>query len=451
MIKLTEVGNNMYFGNMIKNIREMCGYSLIDVQKRTGIKESQLCRIELGTRFPTNEQIYILAKLYDTSQQDLIIQRDSDKLLASIRKLNFQDEVLDATKEKLKSKDNYLSTIAGKLKGAAIALESRRYIGCKAKLSDWIFEIINNETSNVETAADIFAGTGVIAKKMLEKYDRVIINDFLYSNNIIYNAFFKKGFWNKEKILNKIGYYNSLDESILPDNYFSINYGGKFFDYEMSKKIGWIREDIELCKEELTEKEFYILLAILIYSIDKHANTLGHFEAYIKKPIKKTKLRLQMIDVKDYDNALIYRCDANELVKKIDSDLVYIDPPYNSRQYCRFYHIYETLVKWDKPVLSGVALKPPIENSSKYCTSKALETFNDLVQNIRARYLVVSYNNTYNSKSSSSINKIQLNDIKSVLEKKGKTKIFSKDYRCFQAGRTDLDNHKELLFVTKVN
>ena len=210
----------MYFGNVIKNIRETQGYSLFDVQRKTGIKESQLCRIESGVRFPTNEQVVLLARLYNMSQKDLIIQRDSDRWLATLNDLSYPDAVLDVAKEKLEFKGNYLSVVAEQVQGAAIALESRRYIGCKTKLSDWIFEIIDKETKEVKTATDIFAGTGVIAKKMLEKYERVIINDLLYSNNVIYKAFLKKGKWNKEKIINKIEYYTSIDESVLEDNYF---------------------------------------------------------------------------------------------------------------------------------------------------------------------------------------------------------------------------------------
>ena len=302
----------------------------------------------------------------------------------------------------------------------------------------------------MHTATDIFAGTGVVAKKMLSMYDNVIINDFLFSNNQIYTAFFKKGEWNKEKILKKLELYNNLDESKLDDNYFSLNYGGKYFDYDMSKKIGWIREDIENSKSELTEKEYAILLTTLIYNIDRHANTLGHFEAYIKKPIKKTELKLKLIDVKEFENLTIYREDSNQLAREIKSDLVYIDPPYNSRQYCRFYHFYETLVKLDKPVLSGVAMKPPAENMSKYCTSQAPKTFSDLIENLDSKYLAVSYNNTYNSKSGSSKNKIELEEIEEVLNAKGKTKKFAKDYRFFNAGKTDLENHQELLYITKV-
>lgn len=440
----------MYIGAVLKNIREEQGFSLLEIQRSTGIKESQLCRIESGSRFPTDKQILILANFYNIDSNQIQIQRDSDKVLENIKHFLNQEQILNVAKQKLESKGNYLSVAADSLPGATIPLESRRYIGCKQKLIDWIFDIIQHETKNIHTATDIFAGTGVVAKKMLSLYDKVIINDFLLSNNQIYKAFFKNGKWNKEKILKKIELYNSLETATLEDNYFSINYGGKYFDYDMSKKIGWIREDIENSKSELTEKEYAILLATLIYNIDKHANTLGHFEAYIKKPIKKSELKLRLIDVKEFKNLTIYREDSNKLAKEIKSDLVYIDPPYNSRQYCRFYHVYENLVKWDKPILSGVAMKPPAENMSKYCTSKAPEAFSDLVKNLDAKYLAVSYNNTYNSKSGSSKNKIKLEEIEEILNAKGETKKFAKDYRFFNAGKSDLENHQELLYITKV-
>jgi adenine-specific DNA-methyltransferase len=135
----------------------------------------------------------------------------------------------------------------------------------------------------------------------------------------------------------------------------------------------------------------------------------------------------------------------------LKADIVYIDPPYNSRQYSRFYHVLETLVKWDKPTLHGVALKPTPENMSDYCRVSAKDRFAELIEDVNAKYIVVSYNNTYNSKSNSSQNKITLEQIKKTLNKQDKTKIFEKDYRHFNAGNTDFDDHKEYIFVTKVN
>jgi adenine-specific DNA-methyltransferase len=192
-------------------------------------------------------------------------------------------------------------------------------------------------------------------------------------------------------------------------------------------------------------------VATLIYNIDKLANTVGHFDAYIKKPIKPQPLRLRLINAQNFDNVEIYRKNANLLARELKSDLVYIDPPYNSRQYCRFYHLYETLVKWDKPKLFGVALKPAPENMSTYCTVKARDSFEDLVCNLTTKFLVVSYNNTYHSKSNSSENKIRLEEIESILNKCGKTKVFECSHRFFNTGKTEFDNHKELLFITEVD
>lgn len=440
----------MYIGTVLKNIREEQGFSLLEIQKETGIKESQLCRIESGIRFPTDDQIFVLAKFYNIDSSQLQIQRESDKILEIIKDVPNQEKVLDVAKQKLESNGNYLTVAADSIPGATIPLESRRYIGCKQKLVDWIFDIIQSNITGIETAADIFAGTGVITKKMLQIYPYVIMNDTLYSNHIIYKAFFEDAEWSKEKIANKLSEYNSLNPKKICDNYFSINFGDKYFDQDKAKLIGFIREDIENIKLELTEKEYAILLSTLIYNIDKTANTLGHFEAYIKKPIKPTPLKLKLVDVQRFSNLKIFQEDSNELAKNIKSDLIYIDPPYNSRQYSRFYHVYETLVKWDKPALSGVAMKPPAENMSKYCTSQAPKAFANLIENLDAKYLAVSYNNTYNSKSGSSKNKITLEEIEEVLNKKGETKKFAKDYRFFNAGKTDLENHQELLYITKV-
>ena len=130
--------------------------------------------------------------------------------------------------------------------------------------------------------------------------------------------------------------------------------------------------------------------------------------------------------------------------------MIYIDPPYNSRQYSRFYHVLETLTKWDKPVLHGVALKPAPENMSDYCRVGAGAKFAELVADVQAKFLVVSYNNTYDSKSNSSRNRITLQDIESVLSQRGKTQVFEKSHRHFNAGNTDFLDHKEYLFVTGV-
>ena len=345
----------------------------------------------------------------------------------------------------------YLSLFTEAIYSKPIALESRRYIGSKARLIDWIMGTIKNETQNVHSFFDVFAGTGVVTKAALANFDYVFTNDFLHSNNIIYKAFFSDGEYDELKIGDFLDRYNEIDPDTIPENYFSINFGGKYFEHEVAKLVGYIRQDIEDNKQNLTEKEYCILIATLIYNIDRLANTVGHFEAYIKKPIKQQPLRLRMIEAEAYDNIEIFKQDSNTLARGLIADVAYIDPPYNSRQYCRFYHVYETLVKWDKPKLYGVALKPAPENMSRYCTSRAVQAFEDLIYSLNVRYIAVSYNNTYNSKSSSSENKISLQQIRGILEKCGTTHVYECSHRFFNAGKTDFNDHKELLFITKVD
>lgn len=348
------------------------------------------------------------------------------------------------------SKDVNQSKPICKINNNSFHLNNRRYIGNKYSLKNWIFSIINNECDTKNTFVDIFAGTGVIAEVASYYFKKVIVNDFLYSNNVIYQAFFGSGEWDKKKIEDIIKSYNTIKAETLEENYFSINFGGKYFSNSSSKIIGFVREDIEKNKNQLTSKEYNILLASLLYSIDKVANTVGHYETYFKKDNFEDNFYLRLIKPLKINNIIIHREDSNKLAKNIEADVVYIDPPYNSRQYSRFYHVLETLTKWDKPKLFGTALKPKEENMSDYCRIKAKVRLSELVNDLKTKYLVVSYNNTYKSKSNSSRNKITLKELEYILKAKGETKIFEKNYKHFNAGNTDFKDHKEYLFVTKI-
>lgn len=327
-------------------------------------------------------------------------------------------------------------------------LENRRYIGNKTKLTKWIKHIIMANTQTGGTFFDVFAGTGSVANALATEFDTVIVNDSLLSNHVIYQAFWGMGHCNPEKLAILAHQFQTLQSDKLTENYFSENFGGKFFSSLAAKQIGYIREHLQIA--DLTEKEFHVLLASLIYSADKIANTVGHFDAYIKKAIAEKPLPFDLINHSSQNKFKIFQQDANELVRTQKADVVYLDPPYNSRQYSRFYHVYETLVKWDKPILSGVAMKPPADNMSEYCRQNAPAVFADLVTHIQAKYIVVSYNNTYFSKSNSSRNKIELQHIQNTLNQRGKTQIFQREHRAFNTGKTEFDNHQELLFVTQV-
>lgn len=332
----------------------------------------------------------------------------------------------------------------------AFEIWNRRYTGSKYKLSDWIAELISENCCG-KSFCDIFAGTGIMSKQMLDTMDELHINDFLFSNEIIYRAFFEQKKYNilkLEKIKEK---FCRLNPNELTENYVSESYGGKFFSNNDALLIGFIREYIE-SSTELNTKEKNILLASLLYSADKCANTVGHYDAYIKGKNIPDTFHFELISPYDVDNKKIRitRKDANQLAKEIRCDIVYIDPPYNSRQYSRFYHVLENITTWKKPTLYGEARKPVAENMSEYCRSSATTTFENLISSLNCKYIVVSYNNTYNSKSNSSRNKISLEDIKTILENKGEVSVYEKSHQYFNAGKTALDDHKELIFIAKV-
>ena len=332
-------------------------------------------------------------------------------------------------------------------------LQNRRYIGSKYKLLDWIFENVQ-ELTNGSSFFDVFAGTGIVAQRFLLSHKRIILNDFLYSNEVIYQAFFNSHNVDFDRIENFASKFFAAAKSSRTQNYFDKNFGGKFFSKRDARIIGFIRQSLDeaLESEEITKAEFNVLLASLIYSADKISNTVGHYDAYIKGGKVRDRFEFLLIEKVDTskNKIEIFRADANLVASKISADIAFLDPPYNSRQYSRFYHVLENLAEWKKPILYGVALKPEPQNVSDYSKTSAPKAFADLVEKLNCRYLVVTYNNTFNPKSSSSRNKITLEEITQILEKKGSTKVLSVGHKFFNSGKTEFDDHREYLFITKV-
>lgn len=338
---------------------------------------------------------------------------------------------------------------AANVKVDPFTIGNRRYIGGKSMLLKSISDSIPDHI-NRGSFCDIFAGTGVVGAHAFSDFESVIFNDLLFSNEIIYKGFFGRGTYSQAKLEDFRNEMSIRATKSMRHNYFSKHFSGKYFSETSAKAIGMIRETVEENSYQFNRRERAIALASLIYSSDRIANTVGHYEAFRKgvDDFKEFEFRL-IAPFRDF-KAEIFRKDANQLAREIRSDVVYIDPPYNSRQYSRFYHLLETLTKWDTPVLQGVALKPPTENVSEYCKVGATDAFEDLIVNLDTGLIIVSYNNTYSSKSSSSRNKISLKEINSILKSKGTTRTKKIPHKYFSAGNTDFNNHIEYLFVTEV-
>lgn len=334
-----------------------------------------------------------------------------------------------------------------------IKINNRRYIGNKYKLLKDIASCIDiSKYPPTCTFADLFAGTGVVSYYFASQGYKIIVNDTLYSSYVAFNAWLSNGEYSTEKISQYIKLFNALKYSDVETNYFSDIYGDKYFSIHDAKKIGYIRDYIEIHKKEMTQREYYILLTSLLYSTDKIANTVGHFEYFLKKTPQDTNFKLEILDLSLKTNALIYNSDANLIANELTSDIVYIDPPYNARQYVNFYHVLENLTRWNKPSeFEGNSMKfKRNELKSGYSRSEAPVLFEDLINKLNCKLIIVSYNNTYQAKSIASINKITEDQIVEILSKKGEVSKKEISYNAFNAGKTDLTGHKEFLYICKV-
>ena len=333
-------------------------------------------------------------------------------------------------------------------KAKTTKINNRRYLGNKYKLLDFIKGTVEKECKGITTVADIFAGTGSVASAFSDK--KLITNDLLYFNHICHVAWFGPEKYDEEKIENLICYYNAVNPQ--EENYMSLNFADTFFSLADCRKIGFIREDIETNYKEnkINARERAILLTSLLYAMDKIANTCGHYDAYIKGASfdRHLELSIPLASNDNNENNQCYNEDSNQLVERIEADLVYIDPPYNSRQYCDAYHLLENVAKWEKPEVKGVALKMDrTALKSDYCTSSATKAFEDLISKITAKYILLSYNNMAEKGNGRSNAKISDDDIMRILSRKGKVKVFSEDYKAFSAGKSNITDNQERLFL----
>lgn len=288
-----------------------------------------------------------------------------------------------------------------------------RYIGGKSLMTERILSVIDENTDNVKTAVDLFSGSGIVAATFKHQNYKVTANDALYFSYVLNRgtlcinkapAFKKLGIKNPIEYLNQLTIENA--EFTLEDcfvyRHFSPNETCQrmYFQNENAVKIDIIRMTIEQWKdtERITEDEYYYLLAGLVSAVPFVSNITGVYAAYLKHWDARTynTLTLKAPDIiASRKKHMAYHMDANELAGMIKSDLTYIDPPYNERQYLPNYHVLETIARYDRPALKGVTgMRDYADEKSAYCQKgRAAEAFNDLLGRLNTKYILISYNN----------------------------------------------------------
>lgn len=317
------------------------------------------------------------------------------------------------------------------------------YIGSKYSLIDFLTSTITDVAgTKVDNRifADLFAGTGIVGSTFKEKGFNVISNDIQYYSYVLNRHLIG----NNPPIVTKyLDYLNNLKgiEGFIYNNYCAGSGSERnYFTDNNGKKCDAIRIELEKLKMNghINENEYYYLLASLINSIDKYANTASVYGAFLKK-IKKSaqkEFKLELLPIIDGSNkSKIYNEDINHLIHYVSGDILYLDPPYNSRQYCTNYHVLETISRYDYPELHGkTGLRDYKSQKSKYCSKRTVkEEFEDLIKNANFQYIFLSYNNE---------GLMPFDTIREIMEKYGKYEVFTTDYKRFRADKEENRNHK---------
>ncbi|MGE5674988.1 MAG: DNA adenine methylase [Mycobacterium leprae] len=340
-------------------------------------------------------------------------------------------------------------------------IQNRKYIGSKHHLLEFIAGIVAEKAPEARSFADLFAGTGVVAHHFARAGMAVTAADTLYHNYLAARCFMggEPGEVDWDRMAELLA---ELDQLEPREGYCTHWYGGSYFTYPNAGRIDAIRESIAYWAAEgdISPQEEAVLLTSLLYGADKVANTCGQYDAFLKhlgsSPYSAEgvhrvdsqvykPLRLGLPQVIESGNAQIRCADAAQVVAEGEWDVLYLDPPYNTRQYVDNYHVLENIARWTKPLLMGKTRKfPRQELKSPYSTRRhAASHMQQLISQARARHILISYNNE-------GIIPDEL--ILQALNARGETQVFTRTYAIFGngAGRSNRRPILERVFYCRV-
>jgi adenine-specific DNA-methyltransferase len=323
------------------------------------------------------------------------------------------------------------------------------YIGSKFSLLPFIENVFREIRDGGEAVfCDIFAGTGAVGRHFKRVGLRVIANDiqhYAYALNKAYLEInhppdfarlrreFAASFAHRKEagpVLQTLAFVGGLrGRRGFLSNHYSPAGERLYYTEANAKKADAIRQSLDQWRGQgwINEEEYFYLLCSLLEAIDQVANTASVYGAYLKQ-FKASALRPLQLKPLDLSNHVTgcraHQRDANELIREIECDVLYLDPPYNHRQYGANYHVLETIAAYDSPALKGVTGMRAYSRS-RYCQPKAAaEALEDLVRNARTKHILMSYNDE---------GLLGLDEVRRILAARGAPRSFEQAYPRFKA------------------
>lgn len=316
------------------------------------------------------------------------------------------------------------------------------YIGSKYKLSDFISNTVTNVVGNdlsEKIFCDLFAGTGIVGRNFKTKVKKIISNDLEY-----YSYVLNRNYIENHEPLDYFSFIEELNSLKGIEGFIFEEYSenGKserqYFSENNGKKIDAIRQKIQNWKKDnyINEDLYFFLLASLLESADKVANTASVYGAFLKH-LKKTAQKEMILEPAFFsinDNShSVFNEDSNQLIKSISGDILYLDPPYNAREYGANYHLLNTIAKYDDFMPKGKTGLREYKRSLYCKRGEVVNSFEELIKNANFKYIFLSYNNEGLMASEA---------IKNILSKYGRYDLATTDYQRFRADKKENRNHK---------
>ena len=337
------------------------------------------------------------------------------------------------------------------------------YIGSKFQLLEWITNNMKEKTGWTSFAnkiiGDLFAGTGIVSYHFRKNGARVISNDSELYSSIITHAFTCSLFTEKcKKIIDEFQKEVQENKHSTTNGFITSNYSPqssterKFFTIENAKRIDYIRNKLEIVKHTISNDEYKFILASILVSADAVSNVPAVYGCFLKNFKTKAVKNLTLMPI--HNNTLLPATGSNtynsdvlntDFISSFESDLVYLDPPYNERQYSKNYFPLNIIAKTPEKLLTELPLKgktgiPADCFISPFCKrgDTAEKAFDLLFRELKTKWVFLSYN------SESIVSKEKMLDI---MKKYGTASAIERDYKRFKSFEYNKDiDIKEYLF-----
>lgn len=284
-----------------------------------------------------------------------------------------------------------------------------RYIGSKARILDFVQDTVEQTFGSVDGAvvADLFAGTCCVAEMFKQHGARLITNDYLHFSYALQVAKVKLNEAPGGQFLysDAIAQLNKLDgvEGFFFREYSLVGSSAtgikrNYFSAKNAKRIDAICQKLSEWRNngKITEDLFYLLSANLVDAITKVSNTSGTYGAFLKindLRMDKDLVLLPILFFNNHQDNTSICADIIDIIDSVSGDVLYLDPPYNGRQYPPYYHILETAVLYDSPPIYGITGRRPYQSQlSPFCMKdKALPAMKDVVSRAKFSDIYISY------------------------------------------------------------